>query len=120
MSEEGTPRGAPATVPGGDADAPAEVVELGPGTGGRWLVRSRGSEHIFDLDAGTYRRLPGPGRGRFAHDGFTVRLGRVVRWPRVGDTFFIWVDGPELPEWVHWHQSSTNRSITQLPAEEPA
>ena len=108
-------------MPSGSGDAAAEVVELGPDSGGRWLVRSRGSEHFFDLDAGTYRRLRGSGRGKFAHDGFTVRLGRVVRWPRVGDTFFIWVDDPELPDYVeHWHQSSTIRSITRLPADDSA
>lgn len=94
------------------------VAEMGPGITGRWLVRSRGSEHLVDLDAGTYCRRPGAGHGRFRHDGHTVRLTRVERWPRVGATFLIWVDDHEYPGAVeHWHQSSPIRSITKVAAE---
>ena len=91
-----------------------QVDELGPDSTGRWLVRTRGSEHLFDLDNGTYRRTPGSGHGRFPHDGHTVRLTSVERWPQVGGTFFIWVDDHEHPDLIeHWHQSSTIRSITR-------
>jgi hypothetical protein len=94
---------------------PDSVDALGPESTGRWLVRSRGSEHLFDLDAGTYCRTPGPGHGRFRHDGHTVKLTNVVRWPRVGDTFLIWVDDHEHPNLLeHWHQCSTIASITRV------
>lgn len=96
--------------------ASARVTELGPASTGRWLVRSHGSEHLFDLDAGTYSRRPGPGRGRFRHDGHVVRLTRVERWPRVGESFLIWVDDHEYPNALeHWHQSSPIVSITAMP-----
>jgi hypothetical protein len=99
----------------------ASVQGLGPGSTGRWLVRSRGSEHLFDLDAGTYSRRPGAGHGRFRHDGHVVRLTRVERWPKVGERFFIWVDDHEQPAAVeHWHQSSPIVSITAVPANNPA
>jgi hypothetical protein len=95
--------------------APESVDHLGPDSTGRWLVRSRGSEHLFDLDAGTYRRTPGPGRGRFPNDGHTVRLASVERWPRVGGTFLIWIDDREHPDVLeHWHQSSVVQSITRF------
>lgn len=99
----------------------AETVgELGPESTGRWLVRSRGSEHLFDLDAGTYRRRPGAGHGRLRHDGHTVRLTRVERWPRVGEAFFIWVDDREYPALEHWHQSSPVVGIYPLPPDDVA
>lgn len=97
------------------------VQELGPGSVGRWLVCSRGSEHVFDLDTGTYCRRPGVGHGRFRHDGHFVRLTRIERWPKVGEPFFIWVDDHEHPTAVeHWHQSSSITSITALPPHMPA
>ena len=90
-----------------------QVEALGPESAGRWLVHSRDGEHLFDLDAGSYRRTPGPGRSRFAHDGHTVKLTRVERWPRVGDQS-IWVDDHREPDLIeHWHQSSTIASISQ-------
>ena len=97
------------------------MEELGPGSTGRWLVRFRGREHLFDLDARTYSRRPGAGHGRFRHDGHTVRLTRVERWPRVGEPFFIWVDDHEHPNALeHWHLSSPIVSITALLPDAPA
>jgi hypothetical protein len=91
-----------------DAAAERESVdELTPAVSGRWRVSTRGSQHVFDLDERTYRRSPLPGHGRFSYDECDVQLTRVERWPRVGSTFLIWVDDPEVPELLeHWHQSS--------------
>ena len=44
--------------------APETVTELTPGMGGRWLVTTRGSQHVFDLNTMTYTRIPGAGQGR--------------------------------------------------------
>lgn len=42
-------------------DPPAEKVdELADGMRGRWVVASQGSTHLWDLDALTYTRRPGP------------------------------------------------------------
>jgi len=70
---------------------------LGPDGTGRWLVTTGGRQHLWDLDAGTYRRLPGPGRGSFDYDGKLLTLTRIERWPAVGKTFFIWFDDPSAP-----------------------
>jgi hypothetical protein len=93
-----------------------EVLALTPQHRGRWLVTSRGSTHVFDLDLGTYQRTPGPGRQQFAHDERPMTLTRVERWPTVGEVFFIWLDDPDYPdELEHWRQSSTIRSIVRMP-----
>lgn len=68
----------------GPAPARSDVEELAPNTRGRWLVTTRGSRHVFDLEARTYRRHPLPGHGRFPYDGQAVALTRVERWPRAG------------------------------------
>lgn len=114
----------PSNVPGRHTSQPptegeaVSVSQLGPDSTGQWLVRSQSSEHEFDLDARTYRRRPGPGHRRFRNDARIVRLTRVVRWPKVGGTFFIWVDDHEYPDLVeHWHQSSSIRSITAVTPE---
>lgn len=115
LMDEMTPKAEEAVRRPAFSAADEEVVELGPESRGRWLVRSRGSEHVFDLDARTYQRRPGAGRGAFRNDGHTVRLGRVERWPRVGESFFIWVDDHQYPDSLeHWHKSSTIACITPL------
>jgi hypothetical protein len=102
-----------------NSSTPVVVDELGPWSTGQWLVCSRGSEHLFDLDAGTSRRAPGAGRSRSRHDGHTVKLTRIERWPRVGDVLFVWVDDHQFPELVeHWLQSSAIVSITQVPGDD--
>ena len=49
------------------------------------------------------------------HDGRTVALTRVQRWPREGDVQLVWFDYPDLPElFEHWRQSSTIAEIRRL------
>ena len=108
-----------------DADLSDEhvgaVLELGPRSVGRWRVRSVSSTHVFDFDTHEYVRQPGAGRGKFAHDGHPMRLTRVERWPKVGETFFIWLDDPGFPALVeHWRQSTQILSITPLGVGESA
>lgn len=91
------------------------VQELGLGMRGRWLVTTRGSTHVWDLDTMTCTRRPGPttGSGAFAYDDVPVRISRVERWPRVGATFLFWFDDPRAPQvHEHWRQSSSIASIT--------
>ena len=101
--------------PAGGADSPESVAALCAGMTGRWLVRTRSSEHIFDLDAGTYCRVPGDTAKQFAYDGQAQRITRVVQWPAVGHRSFIWYDDPECPDALEQYRiSSTIRSITRL------
>lgn len=94
---------------------------LGPADRGRWLVTTVTSQHIWDLDAGTYQRLPGGGQPRFLHDEVVVPIARVERWPAVGATSLVWFDEPAAPLfWEHWRRSSTVVSIELIDGDEPA
>ena len=66
---------------------------------GRWAVESQGSVHVWDLDAMTYSRHPGPDSpsGAFDYDGIEHRITRVTSWPSVGGQSFIWYDDPQQP-----------------------
>lgn len=68
------------------------VQELTADTGGRWLVTTQGSQHIWDLDAWTYERRPGRGRGNFQGDGVPQRIWSVKVFPRVGRSFYVELD----------------------------
>lgn len=99
--------------------ASATVEELTADHRGRWRVQTAGSVHIFDLDRSTHVRHRGTSRAGFAHDGRVLRVTSWVRWPKVGGSFFIWLDDPDVPELVeHWRQSSEVVSIIQLGPDE--
>jgi hypothetical protein len=106
--------------PGPEADVNAQQVEeLGPEMSGVWEVETRGSTHIWDLDVGTYQRLPGP-RGRpMSGDGVPQRITWVGHWPRVGDRSYVVYDDADIPQLLeHWRYSGTILSIrqAQIPA----
>lgn len=86
-------------------------------TPGTWLVRTQGSEHVWDIqpDRVMYRRIPGKGRQSFPADEHFVRLTCIQRWPTIGDTFFVWFDDPQYPSLMdQWRRSSTIVSIESL------
>lgn len=94
------------------------VSALTATTRGRWLVSTRHTQHVWDLDAMTVRRLPGPESGVFPDDGQPLILNRVDRWPVVGGTFFVWLEPAEGSDLIEfWRQSSPVRSIERLPTE---
>ena len=98
----------PDPAPGGEAPRTA-VHRLGPGDTGRWLVTTaRGSQHLWDLDAMTYLRLPRPDSGCVSLvDERPERITRVEAWPEVGGRSLAWFDDPEQPDTVeHWLISS--------------
>ena len=107
--------GSALTEDGGAGDDGARVQELTLRSTGRWLVATRGSVHVFDLDASTWCRIPRYGRGAFPYDGKTVVLSRVEVWPRVGCMFLIRFDDIDFPTLVErWHRSSIVTAITRL------
>lgn len=68
------------------------VQELTAEMSGRWLVTTQGSQHVWDLDAWTYERRPGRGRGNFQGDGVPQRIWAVGRFPKVGFSFYVELD----------------------------
>lgn len=109
-----------------ERDEPSSVSSavraLDHSMGGAWLVRTRGSTHVWDLDAMTYTRRPGPdsGSGSMRFDGCAMPITGVEAWPEVGKSFVVWYDDPEDPDLMeHYRISSTVRSIRPLsrPAE---
>jgi hypothetical protein len=98
----------------------AEVQALGPDSGGRWLVATRRSRHVWDLDRRTYARLPGHGSQSFDHDCIEHPITRVKVYPEVGSCSIVWFEDPHDEFVEQWRVSSTIRSITQLdPGGEP-
>lgn len=79
---------------------------------GRWRIVTQGSEHIWDLDEGTWVRHQRDGLNPMEIDERVQRLDSIFRWPQVGGTFYVVSGG-------RWHQSSTIRSITLIPKESP-
>ncbi|BBY98354.1 hypothetical protein [Mycolicibacterium fallax] len=68
------------------------VDELTADMTGRWLVTTQGSTHVWDLDAWTYTRRPGRGRGNFQGDGVPQRIWCVKAFPKVGESFYVALD----------------------------
>jgi MFS family permease len=97
------------------------VTEISEGVDGRWLVRSGKSRHVWDLDAGTYMRMPSPASQPFAYDGVPHRITLVEWWPRLGQRSFVWFDAPDDPvSREHYRVSSPIQSIERLPADSDA
>lgn len=79
---------------------------------GLYVVRTQGSEHVWNPQEGWYVRKPGR-RGHWSMSDFPnhrrVHWTRVERWPVVGQTFRVILTG-DTP----WHQSSTIREIEEV------
>jgi hypothetical protein len=90
-----------------------ETLMLETASTGRWLVFSRGTVHVLDLDAGTYERRPGPTSQTFAYDNQPLPLTRIEVWPEVGGRMIVWFDDPVHPPALeHYRVCSRIRSIT--------
>lgn len=76
------------------------VDELTPDMDGVWLVTTKGSTHIWDMDACTYKRMPGKqsSAGAFEFDGEPQPITRVDRYPKVGSFSRVWFGDPERHE----------------------
>lgn len=77
-----------------------QVVRLAAGSGGRWLVTTRGSQSIWDLEKMTYLRSPRRNSisGALDRDHHQWRILQVLRWPRVGDYFHVLFEKPGAPQ----------------------
>lgn len=100
--------------------ASCHVDALTPEMNGSWMVKTQGSQHVWNLDQLTYTRIPGPHSrsGGFAFDHRPMAITRVERWPRVGSTSLLWYNDPTGPDHAeHWRQSSKIVSITEISTE---
>jgi len=97
----------------------AAVDYLDPSSSGAWLITTMGTRHLWDLDAGLYVRMPTSASraGEFDYDGAWMRIRFVERWPRVGQSFFIWLDAPFPDSAEYWRQSSAVVSIEPIEAD---
>lgn len=94
------------------------VEELHPSMGGRWLVTTQGSTHVWDLDTWTYERRPGPDSpsGPMPYDNERHRITRVDWWPAVGGQSLLYYDDPSNPwEREQFRRSSVITRIERLP-----
>lgn len=94
-----------------------QADELTPQSTGRWLVTTKGTVHIWDLDQMTYVRMPSTASksGSMGHDQRPVPLTRVIWWPKVGKRPYFWCDDPDYPMfWEHWRISSEVQKIERL------
>jgi hypothetical protein len=66
---------------------------------GIWLVKTQGSEHVWDPDRWTYERRPGPGRSKFDGDNEAFPITDVRRWPCVGESFDVVFDWSLQDQW---------------------
>ncbi len=94
-----------------------DADELTPESHGAWLIRTRRTTHIVDLDARVYLREPDPDGQAFPDDRTWLRLNRFERWPRVGSTFLCWVEPTPSAVLEYWRQSSTIRAIMGTPSQ---
>ena len=97
---------------------PEAVTELQAGLGGCWLVTTRTSRHVWNLDQMTYQRLPGPDGHKFVADGMVLPLTRIGVYPAVGRSSLVFYDDPENEQRERWRVSATVVSITRLETED--
>ena len=80
---------------------------------GRWRVVTKRSVHVWDLDQGTYVRLPGASSSVFNWDGVEAPILAVRVWPAVGEQFFVFLQDPGDLHMEQWRISSAVRRIEQ-------
>lgn len=90
------------------------VQALNPGDTGRWLITTQGSQHVLDLDQGTYRRFAGSNRPVFDFDNQVHTFTALEQWPQVGQCMRVVYDDPHSPLIEQWRRSSTIRRIEKL------
>lgn len=96
---------------------PGEHVDaLTPDMTGRWIIRTQGSDHVWDLDLHLYERhqLDGLNPMRRDREPLALMPRQVLRWPTVGRYFIIAVyDVADDPNVFTLRTSSIIVSITR-------
>jgi hypothetical protein len=90
----------------------ASVEELTAASHGIWLVLTRHTVHVLDLDLHIYERRPGPDGSRFPFDFTPVRYSHIERQPTRGSRMLVWFDDPDFADLrEHYRYSSSIRAI---------
>ena len=90
-----------------------EVRELTGGESGCWVVTTEHSEHMFDLDAGTVERVPGPDAVPFSSD--RPRPLRTIEQCQVGKRGYWTVFSDDFMVEFKWHLSTEVLRIVRVP-----
>ncbi|AWB94470.1 hypothetical protein DCE93_01280 [Agromyces badenianii] len=93
-------------------EAPDDVTDLATQTTGRWLLRTQSSQHVVDLDRGTWERIPGSGAHRY--DAPNTGLLRTFEDCAVGKSAFITTRSTDLLVDYYWARTSLILSIDRL------
>lgn len=91
-----------------------EVNELDGTEGGIWRVWTQGSSYVFDLNAMTVTRHPGPSSGRTVND--TTRQIRTIDHCKVGEGGYWTMSAGGLLDQIeaYWQASTVIRSIERM------
>lgn len=93
-------------------DEPETVTELTEGMTGQWLVTSRDSQHVWDLDAMTYERRPGDNAARMPWDNAAHHITGIGRYPSVGGRSYVEFDPGGLS--IEWRVCGRIERIERL------
>ena len=107
----------------GDLRTEGAVEELIPHMGGKWVVQTQGTLHVFDLDEETYERRLHDGLNPMRADREIVDLppSSILKWPKVGEVFHIVIDVDDYDGYFGTHRRSSQiRSITPYTEEDDA
>jgi hypothetical protein len=92
------------------------IEELTPYMTGEYIVTTfNGTQHYWNLDEMTYKRIHTSGNNPMDYDGVLVQLTSVELWPKVGASSWIWYDDPNDPVHIEQYRvSSTIQSIEKI------
>lgn len=106
----------PATPTACQADAHESPSAMPADATGHWVIRTRNTTQLIDLDETRYMRVPGQGRKAMEYDREWLQILRFGRLPVLGEQMLIYVDPPDpLRAMVEelWRVSATILSLEQ-------
>lgn len=91
---------------------PEDVTTLAGRRTGRWSLRTMTSEHVVDLDAGTWERRPGDDAAR--HHGPSSGLIRTMKGATVGECLRITTRSTDMLIDYGWSVSTPIVEINRI------
>ncbi|MGH3704131.1 MAG: hypothetical protein ACRDT9_05830 [Agromyces sp.] len=97
---------------GTQVEAPEDITDLATQVTGRWLLRTQSSQHLIDLDRGTWERIPGPQALRY--DAPNSGALRTFEDCAVGERAFITTRSSDPLVDYLWAKTTLILSIDRL------